>query len=262
MKIGEKINFIDLIKHTLHDSFEFSAHTPSNNFQGQYILNGVGMNFAVGFDENNILNKLKQQGVNNIIFLHTHPLINDDSLNFVKGKSDPRKLIALGMKLLPLGNPPTKGDIEYFQGLKLKYKDAGILIKGVVLSARGIWLFDTKQEIKLREEKLKIKGDWGNSVGYLLLKEEYPSYFMELEVPQNMTKIRYKYQIYKNPVLQFWIKVKDFIFCLLLKSKIRVIIKNFSEQGVILEFISYKSIGISPINLMKETIKKWEEKSL
>lgn len=259
MKIGESISFIDLIKHTLSDSFEFSAHTIGNSFQEQYILNGVGMDFSVEFNEDGVLHKLKEQKVTNTIFLHTHPLANDSSLKFTKGKPDPRKLIAFGMKTLPLGNPPTKGDIEYFHKFKSKCTKAGVLVKGAVLSARGIWLFDTKQELKLKDEKATTVGSWSSSVSYLILKSDYPSYFMELEAPKNVTKVNYQHKLPTKSNLQIWTKVKELVFRLFLNKKLKVITKSFYKQGVLVEFISYKSLGIDPVKLLKETIQDWEK---
>ncbi|MST04325.1 MAG: hypothetical protein EXS49_02035 [Candidatus Pacebacteria bacterium] len=264
--IDDKLSFIDLIKHTLLDSYEFSAHS-ENELEGIYTLNMVGIDFMVGFDDEKAFRDLNEKKCKKVIFAHTHPLGNDEYLKFIQDRPDPRKLIAYGMKLLPLGNFPTKGDIEYFQKLKQKAESFNIKIMGVVFSARGIWIFDIKEKLFLKEEKnIKTKDPnsegFGDFVDYLNLKLKYPSYFMEIQQPKIKTKITYNFRIKVNSLIIIWMIIKEFFYKTFLKIKINNIIKKFYNQGVILNFINYKSKKIDPVSLMRKTIEEWEEKYL
>lgn len=254
---GDKISYLDLIKHALLDSFEFSVHA-ENEALGVYTLNGIGVDFFVGFDEESVFTTLKSSGCKKAFFAHTHPLINDNSLRFQKGKADPRKLIAFGQKILPLGNCPSQGDLKYFSELKQTAKKYGVEIAGVVFSARGIWIFSAKGDVDFKEEGTEYKKGHGDFFENLEIRGKYPSYLMEVQQPKIRTQLEYASGIPKNIFRELLVKMAEPFYQLFLKIKVQKIIKSFSKQGVCLEYVDHKSKNIDPVFLLKSGIERWE----
>jgi hypothetical protein len=267
IEVEKKLTLKELMLHTLLDSFEFSAHT-TGSLNDEYELNGIGINFFVSFDIDSVLNDLKERKISKVILAHTHPLINDDSLVFEENKIDPRILIAYGKLLLPLGNPPTYGDVELLD--KIKKRADFLEISGAVFSASGIWVFDIlkgqKPNIEILRERIIKKNqtntsDFDSENGFFkkeVLKAKFPNYFMDVEVPgisrAEINKVLFKSEIDKlktqpiseNNILNY-------------KKEVEKLKSFYSNCGVFLDFFYYKDFGFDPLSEMRRIIERWEE---
>ncbi|MEI6490742.1 MAG: hypothetical protein WCO16_03190 [bacterium] len=262
-----KLSSKELLKHALLDSYEFSAHSKRDVWDS-YELNGIGINLFVGFDQEAVLNDLKDSNCSKAILAHTHPLLNDDSIIFRRDQLDPRIQIAYGELPLPLGNPPTDGDISLLDSFKKKVAEAGINISGAVFVSSGIWTFDIDPNKKINIEKLKGRkkpnrsGETGDFFKYEIIKGEFPDYFMEVEKPAMHT------QKYRNVAQLTLASRVDRI-----SSEIKIIQKDYAEEienhkkyyrecGVILDFLPYRENNLDALLIMRKCIEEWKNKFL
>lgn len=259
------ISCLDLIKHTLLDSFEFGAHS-IRGLLGQYYLHGVGPGIFVHISSEAIFAHVQEVGAKEVIFVHTHPLINDDALYFELEKEDPRKAIAEGKLALPTGNFPNWGDIGVLKSLQEKGQKLGIKVSAAVFAASGIWTFVIKDleniSVQPQADPLLDQNKTTNFNGKeLLLRDTFPSYFMEVEAPK-----LYQSRQEKNPEIVARLKNANYFITPPLKetsasSQKPEDIKNiFASQGVILDFIPYNSQGFDPVKIMKSGIEEWTKK--
>ncbi|NLE07271.1 MAG: hypothetical protein GX627_01505 [Parcubacteria group bacterium] len=185
----ELISFVDLVKHTLLDMFEFSAHS-LESVQGPYYWNGLGFDFMTPVPIKEILKHAKQEGVKKVFLAHTHPLSNDDVCKFLNTKVDPREEMALGYRALPLGNKPSSDDVLFLSKFQKDFEDAGIEVFGVVFSATGLWEFGIADTLNFNLDKFveayDITFPIKNSEFFkeLSAKDAFPNYFMELQKPK------------------------------------------------------------------------------
>lgn len=262
----KKISCLDLIKHTLLDSFEFSAHSVEGLW-GEYYLNGVGIDFFVKFNSEAAFSDLKDIGANKVVFVHTHPLGNDNSLFYRIEEEDPRREIAYEYKQLPLGNYPTFGDITLLKSLKEKGKALGIEVSGAVFAASGIWTFDINDNFNQFLNTLKGENvlDKINPPEFLrkdlLVKDKFPDYFMEVEAPTIFTKRQQLggingnlKSISINPLQTTTQKSASN------NEEINSMKQQFATRGVFLDFIPYISNGFDPLLILREGIEEWEKK--
>jgi acylphosphatase len=257
----KKITFKELMLHTLLDFFEFSAHT-TGSLDDEYELDEIGINFFVGFNVDSVLNDLKEKKISKVILAHTHPLLNDESLIFEKNKIDPRILIAYGVLPLPLGNPPTAGDVEFLD--KIKNKANFLEIKGAVFSASGIWVFGIingqKPNIEKLEERIKNKNQSkiNDFLEIELIKIKFPDYFMDVEVP-GISKAEIDKVLFKSEIEKLKTRPVSENNFLDYKEEIEKLKSFYLNCGVFLDFFYYKDFNIDPIIEMRKIIEKWAE---
>lgn len=253
----DDISFTDLILHTLLDMFEFSAHS-FEGFNGPYFWNGIGIDFESPLPIEEVLAHTKERKAKKIYVAHTHPLSNDASFKFLHVKVDPREEVAYGCKPLPIGNPPSSGDISFFNQLRKKFKEANIQVVGVVFSASGLW------EFTIADTTIFNTDEFAEAYGKFypldtssdFLKEwsargDFPSYYMELQKPKMHTKA-YKTQITKTTSTPTP-KVN-------VSQEIARAIGFFNAHGVNLAFYPYLKFGIDPQALMRRTLNQWTDK--
>jgi hypothetical protein len=254
----EPISFNDLILHTLHDMFEFGAHS-FTSLSGPYFLNAIGIDFSSPMPKDKVLKHAKSANAGTVIVAHTHPLSNDENLSFVHAKIDPRERIAYGQKPLPLGNPPSLGDVTIFNKLKKEFVASNVQVIGAVFSASGIWEFDIPDSstfslanfTKAHEKtyplsERELGPEW-------VARGNFPDYYMELEKPV-MRQNNYRPQLTdsKNPTSAI----------LRYDDEIKRITEFFSENGVKLKFHHYFEYGIDPVYLMRHTLSNWADSGI
>lgn len=262
----KRISCLDLIKHTLLDSFEFSAHS-AEGLWSEYYLNGIGIDSFVGkINFEAVFSDLKNIGADKVIFAHTHPLANDKSLFFKIDEEDPRIKIAYGKKTLPLGNYPTSGDINLLKSLKLEGKASGIEVSGVVFAASGIWIFNVNDNISQplnnpKNESVLDKVDPSEFLSKdLLIKNKFPDYFMEVEKPA-MFKTRQQQGGLDTNLKSTIINSEQSTQESVLDNEVIDSVKQtFANQGITLEFIPYVSKEFDPVLILRTGIQDWEKK--
>ncbi|MCA9360124.1 hypothetical protein KC850_03745 [Candidatus Kaiserbacteria bacterium] len=248
----ELISFVDLVKHTLLDMFEFSAHS-FESIQGPYYWNGLGMDFMTSMPTEKVLKHAEQEGAKKVYLAHTHPLSNDDVCKFLNIKVDPREEMAFGYKALPLGNKPSSGDISFLSQFQKDFEDAGIEVSGVVFSATGLWEFSIVDILNFNSDKFvgaydvvfPIE-DSEDFFDELSARSAFPSYFMELQKP----KIR-------DNSYQTQLDGKRDISPVDYNENIESIVKFFGDNGIRLKFYLYSDFNINPQQVMADTIDQW-----
>lgn len=248
----ESISFIDLVKHTLLDMFEFSAHS-FESIHGPYYWNGLGIDFMTSMPTEKVLKHAKQEGAKKVYLAHTHPLSNDDICEFLNIKVDPREEMAFGYKALPLGNKPSSGDITFLSQFQKDFEDAGIEVSGVVFSATGLWEFNIADILNFSSDKFVRAYDVAfpikDNEGFfdeLSARSAFPSYFMEIQKPKMRDNL-YQTQIDGKKD----IAPDDY------SAEIESTVKFFGENCIRLKFYSYSDFNINPQLIMAETIDQW-----
>ncbi|HVV66873.1 MAG TPA: hypothetical protein VHB72_02245 [Candidatus Saccharimonadales bacterium] len=250
----EDISLTDLILHTLLDMYEFSAHS-FVSAEGPYFWNGIGIDFEAPFPEKRVLQHAKEAAASTIYLAHTHPLSNDESFNFLDAPVDPREQIAFGHRQLPIGNKPSAGDVLYLAHLQKRFAEIGIQAIGVVFSASGIWKFNIPELADFDAKKFKKAYDGfyplkneGNFLEEWSAKDNFPSYYMELQKPQAHHN-SYTLQIMSPK------DAPDSVSAF--RQEIAGAVRFFDDNGVKLAFLPYTKMDIHPRILMSKTMNRW-----
>ncbi len=247
-----QISLENLVLHTLLDQYEFSAHS-FESAAGPYFWNGIGIDFQSPFPKSEVMQHAKKVSATHLYLAHTHPLSNDDSLNFMGTKVDPREKIAFGKLPLPLGNGPSEGDIRSLSKFQRYFGKHDITITGVVFAASGIWEFSIDDEslfeidglssaldsLRTTEKPNDFFREWA-------AKGNFPNYAMELEKPGVHTP-GYKLH-FKNATPPLSSDISPHV---------NQAIKVFRTHGVKLKFKPHQNIRLDPTTLMTDTLLTW-----
>lgn len=264
--LQDPISFKDLVLHTLFDQFEFGAHS-FVDITGPYYINSIGAMMGVDFPAESVLKDTKDNGAKTIYLAHTHPLSDDQSLNFIGAEIDPREEIAFGFRELPVGNSPSISDVAYLKKVKAVYKKANVTVVGLVFSTTGIWKYDPLPSYNKKPfetayydlyparkpleggdqtiDEIDVFDNWATAANF-------PNYYMELLKPKARVNT-YRTQISK-PANTKLADPHD------IDRRIAEDISLFNSHGVALEYYAYEEFDIEPVMLMRNTLKQWSDK--
>ncbi|HSW79331.1 MAG TPA: hypothetical protein VLG47_00990 [Candidatus Saccharimonadales bacterium] len=247
-----EITNTDLALHSLLDQFELSAHA-FDSITGTYYWDGTGIDFMVDTPVKRVQGHAIKFKAKKIYLAHTHPLSVDESITFYNSRVDPREKIAYGLLALPIGNGPSKGDIEYFENVKKEFRQKNIEAIGVIYAASGIWEFDLKPNFRLNDflKEYEIAfptSDNENFTREWTSKHTFPSYFLELLNPK----------IHDTTYKTHHLKLSTPYPGAMQRNKAtKKALAFYNSNGLDVKFHQYSEFAINPYELMREKITSW-----